>query len=96
MPRYVEDETCIICASAIKAVERFQIRNKRAKHPFGLAIHYLGEGNGEPLVQFYASEEARDGMFEKLSEALQKETLEEGAMRSAHLDAMRREGKTWE
>ena len=96
MPRYVEDQTCIICASAIKAVERFQLRNKRANQPFGLAIHYLGEGNDEPLVQFYSSEDARDAMFEKLSDVLQQETLEEGAMRAAHLEAMRKEGKAWE
>ena len=96
MPHYVIDEICIICASAIKAVERFQLRNKRAKHPFGLAIHYLGEGNDEPLMQFYASEEARDGMFEKLGAALRQETIEESSMRSAHLEAMRKEGKAWE
>lgn len=42
MPRYVDDETCILCVSGIKAVERFRIQRQRAKQPFGLAIHYLG------------------------------------------------------
>ena len=96
MPRYVEDETSIICVSAIKAVERFHSHHARSKQPFGLAIHYLGDCGDDPFVLFYASEEARDTMFDKLLAALQQESIQQEALQQAHLEAVRREGRAWE
>lgn len=95
MPRYVEDETCIICVTAIKAVERFRVERGRAKKPFGLAIHYLGECCDEPLLEFYADEDRRDAMFAKLGEALKQESKQQEELQAAHLEAVRREGKEW-
>lgn len=48
------------------------------------------------MLQFYASEDARDAMFEKLGAALRQESIQQEELQQAHVEAMRRKGKGWE